>query len=97
MGNTKTRDGIFVQLIEFIRSFSNPDVANNANVSVGDLNKDEKIELAKVLKASGNIKSIEAAMGMGKYKAEVDTNKAMKDAATKNEQKVVEDKTRDNK
>ncbi len=98
MGNTKTRDSIFKQFIEFFRSFASSESVNNGKVTLDDLSKDDKRELARVLKASnGNVKKIEAAMGMNKYKAEVDTEKAKRVAATKNEQKDVEDKIRDNK
>lgn len=98
MENARNINSIFEEVRDFFRSFASSESVNNGKVTLDDLSKDDKRELARVLKASnGNVKKIEAAMGMNKYKAKVDTEKAKRVAATKNKQKDVEDKIRDNK
>lgn len=99
MENIKRRDSILGMFFNSFRGMAtNSKTEENGRVDVDDLSKDDKRELAEVLKASGNVKKIEKAMGMNKYKATVDTDKAQRVAVAKNKQKVIEeDKTRDNK
>lgn len=92
----KARVGIIGSIIDFINSFSNLGSVNDGKVRVEDLDKEDKKELDRVLKASGeNVKKIEDSMS--KYKANVNIDKAKKAAAIRNNKNVEkEDKTRGN-
>lgn len=88
----KTRTGVIGNLIDFINSFRNSASINDGRVKAEDLDKEDKKELARVLKAGGeNVKKIEDSMS--KYKEKVDTSKAIKAATRNNEVVVDKDKT----